>query len=393
MAPARLRSSFIYLANAVNDLSGDWTVLALVLAPLILAASLCLLPDALNIQHRVAHTFESGDTHSVSVMLREAQTPYRPETNPAPPSADLYPEWMTISLHLVFLLITFVMVGLVVLCGLVRKHSQARAPTAIAEAIEVYKRVIQIAPAFLWVSFLQFLVIATACLIFTIPLMLMHLLIFGSLAIDPYVIVPLLIPGLLVELVLYFCKIALVFDGIHSWPALLHSRELERGRFLRVAMRIVVFFTVWSGYNSWASGAFLVASILLGPVGAAAGYIWSMVFVLDLLSVGVAYFTTAFFVAAGVRLYQDLAALRQEQPRPGECRRCRPPYHSPMSTAAVCGHLNSVREPRYRSHHDLERRKRSRRCAFSLRDQTRRFGELAWPLMREMLQERISGPS
>jgi hypothetical protein len=78
-------------------------------------------------------------------------------------------------------------------------------------------------------------------------------------------------------------------------------------------MRIVVFFAVWSGYNSWASGAFLVASILLGPVGAAAGYIWSMVFVLDLLSVGVAYFTTAFFVAAGVRLYQDLAALREEK--------------------------------------------------------------------------------
>ncbi len=312
VAPARLRSSFIYLANAVNDLSGDWMVLALVLAPLILAASLCLLPDALNIQHRVAHTFESGDTHSVSVMLHDVQTPYRPETNPAPP-ADLYPEWMTISLHLVFLLITFVMVGLVVLCGLVRKHAQARAPTAIAEALEVYKRVIEIAPAFLWVSFLQFLVIGTACLIFMIPLMLMHLLIFGSLAIDPYVIVPLLIPGLLVELVLYFCKIALVFDGIHSWPALLHSRELERGRFLRVAMRIVVFFAVWSGYNSWASGAFLVASILLGPVGAAAGYIWSMVFVLDLLSVGVAYFTTAFFVAAGVRLYQDLAALREEK--------------------------------------------------------------------------------
>jgi hypothetical protein len=242
------------------------------------------------------------------IALRDAQTPYRPETNNSPPPADPFPLWMTISLHLVFLLITFVMVGLVVLCGLVRKDSQARAPTAIAEAIEVYKRVIHTAPAFLWISFL---VIATACGIFIIPLMVMHLLVFGTLAIDPYVVIPLLIPGLLVELVLYFCKIALVFDGIHSWPALLHSRELERGRFLKVAMRIVVFFAVWSGYNSWASGAFLVASILLGPVGAATGYVWSVVFVLDLLSVGVAYFTTAFFVAAGVRIYQDLSALRQ----------------------------------------------------------------------------------
>ena len=316
VAPARLRSSFIYLANAVNDLSDDWAVLALVLAPLILGASLCLLPDALNLQHRVAHTFEYGSSHSVSVMLhrvelREAQTPYRPETT-TPPPADLYPLWMTICFHLVFLFI-WLMVSLIVLCGLVRKDSQARAPTAIAEAIEVYKRVLQATPAFLWISLLQFLVIAAACAIFIIPLMLMHLVVFGTIAIDPYVIIPLLIPGLLVVLVLYFCKIALVFDGTHSWPALLHSRELERGRFLKVAMRIVVFFAVWSGYNSWASGAFLVASILLGPVGAVTGYVWSIVFVLDLLSVGVAYFTTAFFVAASVRLYQDLTGLRQEQ--------------------------------------------------------------------------------
>jgi hypothetical protein len=315
VTPARLRSSFIYLANAVNDLSGDWAVLALVLAPLILGASLCLLPDALNLQHRVAHSFDSGDSHSVNVMLhrvalREAQTPYKPETGtPAP--ADLYPGWMTRTLHVVFLLI-WLMVSLVILCGLVRTQSQARAPTAIAEAIEVYKRVIQTTPAFLWISMLQFLVITAACAIFMIPLVLMHLVVFGTVAIDAYVVIPLLIPGLLVVLVLYFCKVALVFDGIHSWSALLYSRELERRRFLKVAMRIVVFFAVWSGYNSWASGAFLVASILLGPVGAATGYVWSVVFVLDLLSVGVAYFTTAFFVVASVRLYQDLRALRQE---------------------------------------------------------------------------------
>ncbi|HLX37092.1 MAG TPA: hypothetical protein VKR29_04800, partial [Candidatus Binataceae bacterium] len=285
---------------------------ALVLAPLIIGASLCLLPDALNLQHRVAHTFEYSGGQSVSVMLhrvalREVQTPYHPETAPAP---DPYPFWMTLSLHVVFLLI-WLMVGLVVLCALARKDSQPRAPSVITEAIEVYKRVLQMTPAFLLISLLQLLVIVAACLIFMIPLALLHLVIFGNLAIDPYVIVPLLIPGLFVVLVIYFCKVGLVFGGLHGWTALLHSRELERGRFLRVAMRIVVFFAVWSGYNSWASGAFLVASILLGPVGAVTGYVWSVIFVLDLLSVGVAYFTTAFFVAASVRLYQDLKATSQ----------------------------------------------------------------------------------
>ncbi len=313
VAQARLRSSFIYLANAVSDLSGDWPVLALVLAPLILGASLCLLPDALNIQHRVAHSFDSGDAHSVGVMLHRvalepAQTPYRPETS-TPPPVDPYPEWMTISLHLVFLLI-LLMVHLVVLCKLARTYAQARAPTAVGEAIEVYKRVIKMTPAFLWISFLQFLVIAVVSAIFMIPLVLVYLAVFGT---AMFLRIPLLFPALLVITVLYFAKVGLVFDGIRSWHALLYSRELERGRFLKVAIRIMVFFAVWSGYNSWAAGAFLVASVLLGPVGAVTGSVWSLVFMLDLLAVAVAYFTSAFFVAAGVRLYQDLKALQQEQ--------------------------------------------------------------------------------
>jgi hypothetical protein len=319
VAPTRLRSSFIYLANAVNDLSGDWALLAMVLAPLILAASLCLLPDALNIQHRVAHTFETGDVHSVSFVLRhvaftQIQTPDRPESNPAP-SADPFPEWMTLVLHLLLLLI-LLMVMLVVMCGLKRKHSHARASTALGEAIEIYKLVLRNAPAFLWVSFLQLLVMAVACLIFAIPLMVLHIVFFGNLAIDPYVRYPLVIPAVLVGIVLHFSKVGLVFDGIHSWHALLNSRELERGRFLKVAVRILVFFAMLSGYNSWASGAFLVASILLGPMVAVTGHIWIVVFVLDLLSVGVAYYTIAFFVAASVRLYQDLSALRQEKAVP-----------------------------------------------------------------------------
>jgi hypothetical protein len=314
VATARLRSSFIYLANAVNDLSRDWAVLAMVLAPLILLASLCLLPDALNLQHRVAHTFESSTgLHSVGlhqISLHSVQIPYRDIADPPP--VDPYPDWMTRTLHLVFLFISM-MVSLVVLCGLSREDCAERAPTTTREAVEVYRRVLRTAPAFLWLLLLQLIVIAVACAGSMIPLMLLHLAFFGTIAVDPYVIIPLIIPGLLVITIVYFSKVALVFDGIRSWPALLHSRELERGRFVKVAMRILVFSAVWSGYNSWASGAFLVASILLGPVGAVTGYVWSMVFLLDLLSVTVAYFTTAFFVAASVRLYQDLTALRQEQ--------------------------------------------------------------------------------
>ena len=314
VATARLRSSFIYLANAVNDLSRDWVVLAMVLAPLILLASLCLLPDALNLQHRVAHTFESSaGLHSVGlhqISLRSVQIPYRNIADPPP--VDPYPDWMTRTLHLVFLFISL-MVSLVVLCGLSREETGQRAPTATGEAIQIYRRVLRTAPAFLWLLLLQLIVIAVACAGFMVPLLALHLLFFGTIAVDPYIVIPLIIPGLLAVTVLYFSKVALIFDGVRSWPALLHSRELERGRFVKVAMRILVFSAVWSGYNSWASGAFLVASILLGPVGAVTGYVWSMVFLLDLLSVTVAYFTTAFFVAASVRLYQDLTALRQDQ--------------------------------------------------------------------------------
>ena len=73
-------------------------------------------------------------------------------------------------------------------------------------------------------------------------------------------------------------------------------------------------------------------TVLLGPVGAITGYVWSVVFVLDLLSVGVAYFTTAFFVAASVRLYQDLTALRQEQ---AVVANAALPSTAPLSNAAA----------------------------------------------------------
>ncbi len=332
---ARLRSSFIYLANAVNDLSGDWSVLALVMAPLILLASLCLLPDALNLQYRVAHTFQ-GEVHSVSTAVHAiaympAQTPYKPDIS-GPPPVEPYPTWMTLTLHVVFLLITL-MVNLVVLCALARKESGERAPSAATEALQIYRRAVQTTPAFLWVSLLVFVVIGIACVVFILPLLLLYFSMFFRQGMsDYYIVLPLLVPGILMWIVLYFAQVALVFEDVHSWPALLRSRDLMRGRFLKVGTRIVVFLAVWSGYNSWASGAFIVASILLGPVAAVTGYVWGTVFVLDLLSVGVAYFTTAFFLAAGVRLYQDLATMAKE--RVAEAHEAALQATAPLSGAA-----------------------------------------------------------
>ena len=60
MAETRIKSSFIYLANAVRDLTGNWRVFALVLAPAALLASLCLLPDALNLQQIDIDPFLAG---------------------------------------------------------------------------------------------------------------------------------------------------------------------------------------------------------------------------------------------------------------------------------------------------------------------------------------------
>ncbi len=105
---------------------------------------------------------------------------------------------------------------------------------------------------------------------------------------------------------LYFAQYALIFDGKHSWHALLFSRDLMRKRFFKVAMRIVVFLAVWSGFNSWAAGAFVVVSLLFGPVGVVTGFLGTTIFLVGLAEIGVNFATTAFLVAAGLRLYQDL---------------------------------------------------------------------------------------
>jgi hypothetical protein len=278
---ARLRGSFIYLANAVNDLRDNWASLSVVLAPLVLAAALCLLPDALNLQYELARRFEPG-THSI--IWIPVQVPYAPA---AAPAKLPFPGWVLLILHISFGLITLV-VNLVVLCALKRRQTGVCKPGALDEAIEVYRDTIGLLPSFLWIIFLQFLATVVGFIL-------------------------LILPGLLAIIWLYFSQYALVLDDRRSWTALFRSRDLMRKRFFKVAVRILVFFAVWSGYNSWAGGTFIVASLMLGPIGVITGLLWATIFLLDFLAVAVAFATTAFFIAAGFRLYQDLAALAGER--------------------------------------------------------------------------------
>ncbi|MGH7905308.1 MAG: hypothetical protein ACREP6_01635 [Candidatus Binataceae bacterium] len=284
---ARLKSSFIYLANAVNDLRGNWTVLALVLVPLVLAASLCLLPDAINLQYGLARRFAPGATsvEYTPAEYRPVQEPYRP----AAPHDDRLPvaPWVVTTLHVLSIAIT-VLVSLVVLCALERIQRGVREPGVIGEALAVFKRSIELLPAFIWILFLEALAILVG-------------------------LVLLIIPGVLAFIWLYFSQYALIFEQRRSWPALLYSRDLMRGRFFKVAIRIVVFLAVWSGFNSWAGGLFVVMSLIVGPVGILTGSVGTLIFLLDLMAVAVAYATIAFFIAAGVRLYQDLRSFINQE--------------------------------------------------------------------------------
>ncbi|HEY6394533.1 MAG TPA: hypothetical protein VIX12_03880 [Candidatus Binataceae bacterium] len=286
MAQSRLRSSFIYLANAVIDLRGNWATLAVLLGPLALVAALCLLPDALNLQYRVAQTFEPPGGQTISFnSVRPAQTPYAPERN-VPPGRQPFSPWVTTTLHVIFFLLTLA-VKLVVLCALARMQTGVREPGLVHEAIAVYARAIRPAPAFALVVVLQLLATAVGFVL-------------------------LIVPGVLVYVWLYFAPYSLIFDDHHSWPALIFSRDLERGRFFKVATRIVVFLAVWTGYNSWAGGIFIIVSLLLGPVAVLTGSLWFVIFLVDLLGVSVSYATAAFFHTAGARLYQDLNQLARE---------------------------------------------------------------------------------
>jgi len=304
VSPVRLKSSFIYLANAVNDLRGNWSVLAIVLAPLLLTASLCLLPDALNLQHRLAANFEPG-SQNISYTQREtADTPSTPA--PAPTPAPLqepqpYSPWFINALHLIFGLLTL-LVTLITLSALKRIQAGVREPTIFHEAIQVYRSAFWISPGFIWVMFLQLLAPGLALTLFelaqTYP--------FGT--VMYILLVVMIIAGALVYTWLYFAQYALVSDGKHSFHALLFSRDLMRKRFFKVAIRIVVFFAVWSGYNSWGAGAFVMVSLLFGPVGVVTGFVATAIFFADLVQISIDFAATAFVVAAALRLYQDLTA-------------------------------------------------------------------------------------
>jgi hypothetical protein len=286
-AQARLRSSYIYLANAVNDLRGNWSIIAIVLAPLVLASALCLLPDAINLQWKLVKTFEPGTT-TVS-WVTPVQVPYAPVTRPAPKPP--FPRWVTTILHLLSAFIALVGVNLVVLCMLRRIRAGQRMPRPLDEGIAVYREAARLFGSFVWVSLLEVLAIAVG-------------------------VVLLVVPGILAYVWLYFAQYALVFDGRRSWSALLHSRDLMRGSFFRVAVRIAVFLVVWSGFSSWAGAVFFAVSLLVGSVGQITGALWASIFLVDLLAVAVTYTTIAFLLAAALRLYQDLSAIAAERAAP-----------------------------------------------------------------------------
>ncbi len=55
----------------------------------------------------------------------------------------------------------------------------------------------------------------------------------------------------------------------------------------------------------------MVVSLLFGPVGVVTGFLGTTIFLVDLAEISVNFATTAFLVAAGLRLYEDL---REPQP-------------------------------------------------------------------------------
>jgi hypothetical protein len=299
MPQQRIKSSFIYLANAVNDLRGNWLNLAVVLAPLIVLASICLLPEALNLQHYFAGSLGGGGT-TVGYFL--AQEPYHPLTNTTPAP---YPEWLIYAMRGIGVLISLV-AGLLILVELKRIQTGERASGIIGEMIEVYASGGRLALAYLWIAFLQYLAPGVAIAVLKLNLASEYPVLSVLISI---LRLALLVGAGIVYLWLYFAEYALVFDGEHSFHSLLFSRDLMRKRFYTVATRIVVFLAVWSGYNSWAFGAFVIASLLLGLVAQLTGVVSTIVILLDLIGLTVSLATSAFFIAAGLRLYQDLIAI------------------------------------------------------------------------------------
>jgi multisubunit Na+/H+ antiporter MnhC subunit len=287
VSPVRLKSSFIYLANAVNDLRGNWSLLAVVLAPLALAAALCWLPDALNLQYRLATTFEPGSQNISYSPVDSIDPPSKVLPLPVP---QPYSPWITQTLHLVFGVLTL-LVTLITLSALKRIHAGIREPTFIHEVIEVYRSSIRLAPGFIWVTFLQLVAPGAGLFLFREATIFMP----GSIGVWAYIALVLMI---ILGAILY---------------ALLFSRDLMRKRFFKVATRIGVFLAVWSGYNAWGAGALVVVSLLFGPVGVVSGFLGTSIFLADLVQICIDFAATAFLVAAGLRLYQDLREPREAE--------------------------------------------------------------------------------
>ena len=162
-------------------------------------------------------------------------------------------------------------------------------PDPVAEGIAIYRRAIELAPAFALVVVLQWLATLVGFAL-------------------------LVIPGLLAYVWLYFAQYSLVFKDQHSWHALLYSRDAMRGRFFKVAIRLVVFLAVWSGYHSWGVSLFVAVSLLVEPLSVMTDTIAATIFMMDLLFVAASYATAAFITAAGVRMCQDLFPATVEQP-------------------------------------------------------------------------------
>jgi hypothetical protein len=300
MAQQRLKSSFIYLANSVNDLRNNWKVLAIVLAPLILASALCLLPEAINVQERVLQNAPPGGQSVMYNHARPVQEPYAPEKEQKP---DKYPPWLIQTLYFLSLVILEVTI-LVTLCTLVRMRAGQREASDMGEAVAILKRSTELAPAFLWVTFLRLTPFIIVFLISQIHFFIsstavLVLLYSFSIALSAGVV--------LTYMWLYFAQYALIFSARHSFHALLFSRDLLRKRFFQVSLRITVFLIVWWGYFSFAWTVPDKAANLFFPIGLAlTGSISGAIVFFYLLGVVIAYATSAFFTAAGLRLYQDL---------------------------------------------------------------------------------------
>jgi hypothetical protein len=299
----RLKSSFIYLANAVNDLRGNWSVLSVVLAPLVLAAALCLLPEAVNLQRSLAASITPPGSQNISYIQSTSYTTADSADAPAKPpplqEPQPYSQWVIVVLNQIVGLIA-AFVTLIVLSSLKRIQSGLREPSIAGEAIAVYRDASKVVLGFIWVTFLQFVVPdATSFLVGLSSGSQLNLLLYFGLLL-------LIVVSALVYAWLYFAQYALIFDGKHSFHALLFSRDLMRKRFFKVVNRIAVFVAFLWGYTSLAYVTFFIVSRLLGPVGAVTGFLGATIFLLDFSAIAVNFAVFSLITAASLRLYQDL---------------------------------------------------------------------------------------